>query len=178
MTGLVIALLVGALFASGTFLLLRRHPIRLILGLSLLSYGINVLLFSASTMRRGQPPIIEDKATFAGDIAQFVDPLPQALILTAIVISFGITAFMIVLVNRRNMLVEDRPEVAPNMVRSDWDPFSDTAYDVSGLDSDPDDYEWLEDTLHRPVQEPPDGRAEPPGSATSNTATRAPRRSG
>ena len=150
MTGLLVALLVGSLFAAGTFLLLRRDPIRLILGLSLLSYGINVLLFSASTMRRGLPPIVADKATFAGEIAEFVDPLPQALILTAIVISFGVTAFLVVLVNRRNMLVEEHQSAAPSdAAEVAGDPFGANAHYLSGLDSDPDDYEWLEDKVGR-----------------------------
>jgi multicomponent Na+:H+ antiporter subunit C len=153
MTGFVVAFLVGGLFATGTYMLLRRDPIRLILGLSLLSYGVNVLLFSTSTMRRGIPPIIADKASFAGEIAEFVDPLPQALILTAIVISFGVTAFLIVLVNRRNILVEEHTELATSdTTEIANDPFGATAHYLSGLDSDPDDYEWLEDAHpNRPV---------------------------
>ncbi len=153
MIGLVVALLVGSLFATGAYLLLRRDPIRLILGLGLLSYGVNVLLFSSSTMRKGMPPIIADKATFSGDIAGFVDPLPQALILTAIVISFGVTAFLIVLVNRRNILFEDHiATTPPDVTEVANDPFGATAHYLSGLDSDPDDYVWIEDgPLNRPT---------------------------
>jgi multicomponent Na+:H+ antiporter subunit C len=154
MTGILIALLVGVLFATGTYLLLRRHPIRLILGLSLLSYGINVLLFSSSHLRQGQPPIIADKATYAGEISQFVDPLPQALILTAIVISFGVTAFMIVLVNRRNILVAQHQEEVSGTFLAEGDPFSAAGYEATGLATDPDDYEWLEDTLPHRVPQP------------------------
>jgi len=142
---LVLALLVGVLFTTGTYLLLRRDAIKLILGLSLLTYAINFILFGTSKLTRGIPPVVADKETFAGEISQFVDPLPQALILTAIVISFGVTAFMVVLVNRRNALVErhemdtaQEPAHAPN------DPFTDEAVNRAEQDHDPDDYEWLE----------------------------------
>ncbi|MCB0080524.1 MAG: Na+/H+ antiporter subunit C [Caldilineaceae bacterium] len=97
---LMMALVVGVLFATGTYLILRRRPIRLILGLGLLSHGVNLLLFSLGGAERGLPPIVVDKAAFTGDISGFVDPLPQALILTAIVIGFGVQAFAIVLVKR------------------------------------------------------------------------------
>jgi len=148
MTGVIVALLVGMLYAAGAYLLLRREPIKLILGLNLLSYGTNVLLFSTSTLRRGSPPIIEDKEAFAGDISHFVDPLPQALILTAIVISFGVTAFLVVLVNRRNMLLgEHTPSGQPADPAVANDPFAATGLFQSGLDEDPDDFEWLEDRV-------------------------------
>jgi multisubunit Na+/H+ antiporter MnhC subunit len=147
MIALTLAVLVGMLFATGAYLLLRREPIKLILGLGLLSYGINALLFGGSTMRRGDPPIVEDKAAFAGEISHFVDPLPQALILTAIVISFGVTAFIVVLVNRRNMLLgEHSASGEPTDPALANDPFASAGHYLSGLDSDPDDYEWLEDT--------------------------------
>jgi multicomponent Na+:H+ antiporter subunit C len=103
MNGLLAAIVTAFLFATGTQLLLSREPIKLIIGLSLVSYGVNILLFTASTLRRGLPPIIQDKAAFTGDITPYVDPMPQSLILTAIVISFGIIAFLIVLIHlRRN----------------------------------------------------------------------------
>ncbi len=147
MIGLTLAVLVGMLFATGTYLILRREPIKLLLGLGLLTYGVNALLFSASTMRRGIPPIVADKEAFAGDISQFVDPLPQALILTAIVISFGVTAFMVVLINRRNALVgEYTPDTPPDPALIN-DPFAASGHFLSGLDQDLDDYEWLEDKL-------------------------------
>jgi multicomponent Na+:H+ antiporter subunit C len=151
MTGLLVALLVGALFATGAYLLLRREPIKLILGLNLISYGINVLLFATSTLRRGAPPIIENKEAFAGEIEPFVDPIPQALILTAIVISFGVTAFIVVLLKRRNSLVRVHAPVGDigedGYVGVVNDPFSDTGLFQSGLDLDPDDFEWLEDLV-------------------------------
>lgn len=135
------ALMISVLFGTGTYLLLQRSPIRLILGLALLSHGVNLLLFSSGMFKRGLPPIILDKAAFTGDIQGFVDPLPQALILTAIVISFGVTAFMVMLVNRRNTIVETQPETAstPN------DPF---AFDVPvGSTATEEDYEYLEYSL-------------------------------
>lgn len=151
MMNLVFALLVGVLFSCGTYLLLRRDVIKLILGLSLLSYGVNFVLFGTSRLGRGMPPIVLDKEVFEGDISSFVDPLPQALILTAIVISFGVTAFVVLLLNRRNALVEEHETDAPGpSITAINDPFSDEAYYLTGLDSDPDDYEWLEPSADLP----------------------------
>jgi multicomponent Na+:H+ antiporter subunit C len=148
MNGLLAAVVAGFLFATGTYLVLSREPIKLILGLSLISYGVNILLFTATTLSRGLPPIIEDKAAFAGEISPYVDPLPQALILTAIVISFGIIAFLLILLNRRNALTENYlAETPPEVTEIVNDPFGAQAHFISGLDADPDDYEWLEDTL-------------------------------
>ena len=145
MINLILALLVGILFATGTYLLLRRDAVKLVLGLSLLSYGINFMLFGTGRLTRGVPPIVADKESFAGEIGGFVDPLPQALILTAIVIGFGVTAFVVVLLNRRNALVEEHSaeESLPTLADVN-DPFSDEGYYLTGLDSDPDDYEWLD----------------------------------
>ena len=141
---LVLAVTVGMLFATGIYLILRRHPIKLILGLGLLSHAVNLLIFSTGLLKRGLPPIIADKSTFAGDIGAFVDPLPQALILTAIVIGFGITAFVVVLVNRRNTLIEQDMAAGELSARAN-DPFSGKEQFLMGLDADPEDYEWLED---------------------------------
>ena len=153
MNGLLAAVVAGFLFATGTYLVLNREPIRLVLGLSLISYGVNILLFTASTLQRGLPPIIQNKAEFAGEISPFVDPIPQALILTAIVISFGIIAFLLVLINRRNALTESYlAETPPEITEIVNDPFGTQAHFISGLDADPDDYEWLEDTLEERLQ--------------------------
>lgn len=147
MSVLTLAAVVGVLFASGTYLLLRRSPIKLVLGLGLLSHGVNLLIFGTGTLKRGLPPIIADKKTFDGAIDAFVDPLPQALILTAIVISFAVTAFTVVLINRRNALAgeEDAVFVAPATTTKD--PFSPLDHYESGLDEAPDDYAWLEYSL-------------------------------
>ena len=129
MIGLTLAIMVGVFFATGTYLLLRRDAIKLVLGLSLLSYGINFLLFGAGRLQRGLPPIILDKESFSGEIEAFVDPLPQALILTAIVISFGVTAFMVVLLNRRNTLIEEHSQdTGDDALTAIGDPFGETAH--------------------------------------------------
>jgi multicomponent Na+:H+ antiporter subunit C len=106
MTVIVLAILVGSLFAAGTSLVMARGQVRLILGLGLLSHGVNLLLFGTGNLLRGAPPIFYSKETFAQELTErtLADPLPQALILTAIVISFGITAFLVVLVSRRDAL--------------------------------------------------------------------------
>lgn len=146
MIGLTAAALVGVLFATGTYLVLRREPIGVILGFNLITYGTNALLFSSSTLARGVPPIIEDKAAFTGDISRFVDPLPQALVLTAIVISFGVTAFMVVLLNRRNELLgEEKLHGADAPIVND--PFAADSHFLDELDRNGDDYEWLDDEL-------------------------------
>jgi multicomponent Na+:H+ antiporter subunit C len=140
MIGLVLAVMVGMLFATGTYLMLRRDPVKLLLGLGLLSYGTNLLIFGSGSLKRGAPPIVADKANFNSEIGRFVDPLPQALILTAIVISFGVTAFMVVLVNRRNTLNQEVKKAN----KDDSDPFAISGHYLSGLDEELDDYEWLE----------------------------------
>ena len=122
MTQLILALTVGILFACGAYLVMRRGKIKLILGLGLFSHGVNLLLFGSGKMTLGQPAIFSDKKNFLAELATrgFADPLPQALILTAIVISFGITAFMIVLINRRDTLIGSdmmEDELAPGY---DW----------------------------------------------------------
>ena len=94
----LIAVLVGVLFGAGIFLMLSRTPVKLIIGLVFLSNAINLLIFDAAGLTRGVPPIIAPgEQTIRG---AYADPLPQALILTAIVISFGVLAFALVLFNR------------------------------------------------------------------------------
>jgi len=88
---LLLTLTVGVLVAGGVFLVLRPRTFSTILGLSLLSYAANVFLFSSSYVRTGLAPLASIKDS------PFPDPLPQALVLTAIVISFGMTGFVVVL---------------------------------------------------------------------------------
>ncbi len=88
---LLVTLSVGVLVAGGVFLLLRARTFSTILGLALLSYAANLFLFASSYVRTGLAPISSLK-----DVP-FPDPLPQALVLTAIVISFGMTGFVVVL---------------------------------------------------------------------------------
>lgn len=94
----LIAVLVGVLFGAGIFLMLSRTPVKLIIGLVFLSNAINLLIFDAAGLTRGIPPIIAPDAQMIR--GSYADPLPQALILTAIVISFGVLAFALVLFNR------------------------------------------------------------------------------
>lgn len=87
----LIALIVGVLTACGVYLALRARTFPVVLGLTFLSYAVNVFLFAMGRLTISQPPVI------AADAAGYTDPIPQALVLTAIVISFGMTAFVIVL---------------------------------------------------------------------------------
>ena len=98
MMALMFALGVGVLTATGIYLLLRARTFDVILGLTLLSYAVNVFIFLMGRMAVGRPPII-DKA-LAPTLANYADPLPQALVLTAIVISFAMTAVMLVIALR------------------------------------------------------------------------------
>ncbi|HEY7716247.1 MAG TPA: Na+/H+ antiporter subunit C [Candidatus Binatia bacterium] len=91
----VLALVVGVLYACGLYLMLRRSIVKLIIGLALLSNAANLLIFTASGLTRGYPPLVALGATRPAE--PFADPLPQALILTAIVIGFGVLAFAMVL---------------------------------------------------------------------------------
>lgn len=86
----LIALIIGVLTAAGVFLLLRAQTYPVVLGLTLMSYAVNLFLFVMGRLVTGAPPI-------AGQPGPSADPLPQALVLTAIVISFAMTAFVIVL---------------------------------------------------------------------------------
>jgi len=95
---LLYAVTVGVLFGAGVFLVLRRSIVKLVLGLIFLSHGANLLIFSAAGLEPVGLPIIPEGLTVPE--YPIPDPLPQALILTAIVISFGILAFTLVLVYR------------------------------------------------------------------------------
>ncbi|MCS6801896.1 MAG: NADH-quinone oxidoreductase subunit K [Chloroflexota bacterium] len=98
-----VAIVAGALFAAGIYLLLQRTLAQLILGLALISNGANLAIFTAAGLRWGEPPLIPEGATrLAGPAA---DPVPQALILTAIVIGFGTLAFTTALVHRVHQTV-------------------------------------------------------------------------
>lgn len=92
----VIALLIGALYAIGIYLFLRRSTIKILLGLVAISNATNLLIFVCAGLVRGRPPIVPQGETMPP--APYADPLAQALILTAIVISFGLLAFAMVLV--------------------------------------------------------------------------------
>jgi multicomponent K+:H+ antiporter subunit C len=90
---IVLALAIGILTASGLWLLFRPRTFQVVLGLALLSYAVNLFILAAGRLRIGAPPIV-GKGTV--DPAVYADPVPQALILTAIVISFATTALLLV----------------------------------------------------------------------------------
>jgi multicomponent Na+:H+ antiporter subunit C len=92
-----IAFVVGALYTAGVYMMLRRSVVKLLVGIALLSHAANLLVFSAGGLVRGRAPIAGDAAALAGQTA---DPLPQALVLTAIVIGFGVLAFAVALIHR------------------------------------------------------------------------------
>lgn len=99
---LTTAVLVGLLFGGGTYLVLHRTLTRVVLGLSLWGYAVNLLLLMAGG-RAGAPPLITDGSA----PVRFADPLPQAMALTAIVITFGIIAFLLALAYRSWTLTGD-----------------------------------------------------------------------
>ena len=94
----LLAIVVGVLFACGFYLMLRRNLLRFIFGLMLISNGANLLILSAGRLNRAAPPFIAESANIPSETV--VNALPQALVLTAIVISFGLTAFALTLLWR------------------------------------------------------------------------------
>jgi len=90
----VLALGIGIFTASGVWLILRPRTFQVVLGLSLLSYAVNLFLYAMGRLRVDAPPVVGSDA--AVDLAQHADPVPQALVLTAIVISFAMTALLLV----------------------------------------------------------------------------------
>jgi multicomponent K+:H+ antiporter subunit C len=102
---LVLAAAIGILIASGVWLLLRPRTFQVIIGLTLISYAVNIFIFSIGGLRIGADPVLADAA---GHIEQYTDPLPQALVLTAIVIGFATTAlFLVVLLASRGLTGND-----------------------------------------------------------------------
>jgi multicomponent K+:H+ antiporter subunit C len=96
----VLACAIGILIGSGIWLVLRPRTFQVICGLSLLSYGVNLFIFGVGRPRVGAPPLLT-KGGYV-DTAAYADPLPQALVLTAIVIGFATTAlFLVVLIASR-----------------------------------------------------------------------------
>src|SRR5687768_10543847 len=94
----LLALTSGVLYAAGIYMMLRRRLAQLIIGLGLLSNGTNLLIFTAGGLTRARPPVVPDGA--AALAQPYADPVPQALVLTAIVIGFGLAAFSLVLAHR------------------------------------------------------------------------------
>ena len=94
----LLALLAGVLFAAGVYLVLNRSLLRMIFGLILLSNAVNLLVFGMGRVARVAPPLVPEGQ--AVPLEAYANPLPQALVLTAIVIGFGLTAFALVLAYR------------------------------------------------------------------------------
>ncbi|CDZ94196.1 MULTISPECIES: Na+/H+ antiporter subunit C [Pseudomonadaceae] len=86
----VLAITLGIMMASGVYLLLRARVFPVVMGLTLISYAVNLFIFAMGRLTTGAPAVI-------GKSAEYGDPLPQALVLTAIVIGFAMTAFVVVL---------------------------------------------------------------------------------
>ncbi|MGJ4729744.1 Na+/H+ antiporter subunit C [Luteimonas sp. SDU101] len=117
---------IGVLVAAGVYLLLRARTFDVILGLTLLSYATNLLIFASGRMVVGKPPVL--RALVEPVRANYTDPLPQALVLTAIVIAFAMTAVVVVVAMRNHADLrsdhvdgrepERRPEAGPEDERS------------------------------------------------------------
>ena len=102
---LVLAIGIGVLTASGVFLILRPRTYQVIIGLSLISYAVNLFIFSMGRLRMDAAPVL-DKGT--PDPLTYTDPVPQALVLTAIVIGFAMTAlFLVVMLASRGFTGTD-----------------------------------------------------------------------
>lgn len=95
---IVLAVTIGVLYAASVYLLLRRGVVRVVMGIALLSQAVNLLLFTAGGLKEGGSAFVAAESTSL--TASSADPLPQALILTAIVISFGVLAFTLAMVHR------------------------------------------------------------------------------
>ena len=107
---IVLAIAVGVLFGAGIYALLMRSLAQIVLGLALMSHGANLAVFVAGGLTRANPPLIQRGQAAPPETA--ADPLPQALVLTAIVISFALTAFAAALMLRaRHVLQDDDPDL-------------------------------------------------------------------
>lgn len=101
----ILALAIGVLGASGVWLLLRPRTFQVVIGLSLMSYAVNLFIFSMGGLKQDRAPVIDDAARA---VAGYADPVPQALVLTAIVIGFAMTAlFLVILLAARGFTGTD-----------------------------------------------------------------------
>jgi multicomponent Na+:H+ antiporter subunit C len=92
---IVLAVVIGVLYAAGIYMLLRRSLVKLLIGLSLMSHAANLLIFTVARLTRAQAPVLAEGAAAAS--GPMADPVPQSLVLTAIVIGFAVTAFALAL---------------------------------------------------------------------------------
>ena len=103
---IILSIAIGVMTFCGVWLILRPRTYQVIVGLSLLAYAVNLFIFSMGRFPVGAPPVLEPGGV--GDPAHFADPLPQALVLTAIVIGFATTAlFLVVLLASRGLTGSD-----------------------------------------------------------------------
>jgi multicomponent Na+:H+ antiporter subunit C len=100
----LMAIVTGFLYAGGLYMMMRRSMVKLIIGLALLSHAANLLIFLMGRLVKGRPALIPPEATMA--LETISDPVPQALILTAIVIGFAVQAFAVVLIRRVYQVVD------------------------------------------------------------------------
>ena len=108
---LVLSVSIGVLVASGVWLTLRPRTFQVIIGLCLLSYGVNLFIFAMGRLVVDHPPLYAKGAT------EHADPLPQALVLTAIVITFGMTALTVILSLRS--FLESGPDQVDGRIEPD-----------------------------------------------------------
>jgi multicomponent K+:H+ antiporter subunit C len=102
---LTLALAIGVLMASGVYLILRPRTFQVIIGLSMMSYAVNLFLLAMGRLRMDAAPILSGSG---GATSDYADPVPQALVLTAIVIGFAMTAlFLVVLLAARGLSGSD-----------------------------------------------------------------------
>ena len=110
---LVLAAAIGVLTGAGVWLLLRPRTFQVLMGLTLLSYAVNLFIFSTGGLVNDRPPVI--KASGSTDPSLYADPVPQALVLTAIVIGFATTAlFLVVLLASRGLSGTDHVDGEPD----------------------------------------------------------------
>lgn len=91
----LLALVIGVLGGAGVWLVLRPRTFQVIMGLTLLSYAVNLFIFSMGSLFTDKPPLV--RQGISGDLDHYTDPMPQSLVLTAIVIGFATTALFLVL---------------------------------------------------------------------------------
>lgn len=110
---LVIAIAIGMLAGSGVWLILRPRTYQVVIGLALLAYGVNLFIFSMGRLRLNAPPVLDGSSPV--DVTAYTDPLPQALVLTAIVIGFATTAlFLVVIIVSRSVTGTDHVDGREN----------------------------------------------------------------
>lgn len=95
---ILMSILAGILFATGLYNLMQKQILRIVIGTGLISHGAHLFILTMGKLKRGAPPILDER------VGNYVDPLPQALILTSIVISFGVTSFLLALSYRTYVL--------------------------------------------------------------------------